>query len=429
MKQAPSQPCSAWATRLAARHPSDLSPAESEGLQDHLKNCPACTSASTAYSLMETAIRQLPSVAPLEHLASEQFEEVSTRAQSANEPAALPVRSHTRRLRPRLSRTARVTNLLAAVLVVAVLIAGSVILFTHHLSTTQVGAAFDLPPQAIPDDFCTQTQLDAALQNLCLQHQLTKIDITKNVGGIPVTIAYAYADGNRISILAFAPASFLKSPPTDLSPAKQLMFDEITTADGQSLDGIGGLDTGEGGGKYAFFSSYGDTAMLPNSTRTLNVQVPITFSDSSQATPTITYRDPNSADITYAPGSIHTTTVTFDFRVPFHPARIAYPHQTITVDGQSVTLERVDISPSEARVYLHGGPKVPGSPTKLQVNNRSIGQDSGWQPSTRYTSDADFSYTVPLYDQQGQWTFTITPPGPNGGTLTYIFHFVVPAQA
>lgn len=181
--------------------------------------------------------------------------------------------------------------------------------------------------------------------------------------------------------------------------------------------------------KYALFTSYGDTAVLPNSTRTLNVHVPITLSDSSQATPTVTHPDPNSTSYTYAPGSIRTTTVTFDFRVPFHPARIAYPHQTITVDGQSITLDRVDISPSEARVYLHGGPKVPGSPTKLQVDNTSIGQDSGWQPSTRYTSDADFSYDISLYDQQGQWTFTITPPGPNGGKLTYTFHFVVPAQA
>lgn len=429
MKHAPSQPCSAWATRLAARHPSDLSPAEKEVLQAHLKDCPACTSAYTAYALMETAIRQLPPVAPLEHLTSEQFEEVSTRAHAANEPIMLPTRS--RRVRPRLSRTARIANLLAAVLVVAVLLAGSVMLFTHHFGTTQVGktnSAFDIAPQPIPADFCTQAQLGPALTKLCTQGQLTKIDLSKNIGGIPVTIAYAYADGNRISVLAFAPAALLKSPPTaGLPSTKQMMFGEITTANGKSLDGIGG--SGGGGSQYAFFSTEGDTAMLSNSTHTLSVQVPVTLSDMSHVTPTVTHQDSNSKSFTVNPRQVRTSTATFAFTVPFHPARIAYPHQTITVDGQSVRLDRVDISPSEARVYLHGGPKVPGSPTKLQVGNLSVSDWSGWQPSTRYTSDADFSYDIPLYDQQGEWTFTITPPGPNGSTLTYTFHFIVPPQA
>ncbi len=93
MNQAPSQPCSAWATRLAARHPSDLSPAESADLQAHLQHCPACTSAHIAYALMETAIRQLPPVAPLERLSPEHFEEASTRSHLATEPIQLPTRS------------------------------------------------------------------------------------------------------------------------------------------------------------------------------------------------------------------------------------------------------------------------------------------------------------------------------------------------
>lgn len=432
MKQAPSQPCSAWATRLAARHPSDLSPDEKAALQAHLQNCPACTSISIAYALMETSIRQLPPVTSLEQLSPEQFEEASARPQHVSEPIMLPVRSrsaHSRHVRPRFSHTARVANLLAAALVVVVLIAGSVILFTHHPGTTQVGQQnFDLPPQAIPADFCAQAPLDPALKSLCEQHQLTKLDITKNVGGVPVTLAYAYADGNRVSIIAFAPSALLAVSPSAQPDSKQIMFGEITTADGKSLDGLGGTEGATGSGQYAFFTGESDTAALPGSTHTLNLQVPIVFTDMSHATATVTHRDSNSTSYAYAPGAIHTTTVTFDFSVPFHPARIAYPHQTITVDGQSVTLDRVDISPSEARVYLHGGPKVPGSPNTLKVGQTSI-HDNGWQPSTRYTTDADFLYDVPLYDQQGEWTFTITPPGPNGGKLTYTFHFVVPAQA
>lgn len=413
MKQTPSQPCSIWATRLAARHPSDLSPAESAALQAHLQNCPACTSAYTTYALMETAIRQLPPVAPLERLSPEHFEEASTRSHLATEPIQLLTRS--RHAHSRLSRTARLANLLAAALVVAVLITGSVILFTRHASTTQVGhgSSFDLPPQAIPANFCAQANLDPGLQNLCAQHQLTKIDITKNVGGIPVTLAYAYADSNRVAILAFAPAAQLSSPLSAPPDSKQIMFGEVTTANGRSLDGTGGSGgVGQAGSKYAFFTTNADTAALPSSTHTLDLRVPISFMDLSKSNKPL-------------------ATVTFAFSVPFHPARIAYPHQTITVDGQSITLDRVAIAPSEARVDIHCGPTVPGRPTILKVGNASTDGSSGgsgWRPSTSYSTDAVFEYEVSFFDQQGTGTFTITPPGPNGGKLTYVFHFVVPPQ-
>jgi hypothetical protein len=362
---------------------------------------------------METAIRQLPPVAPLERLSSEHFEEASTRSHLAAEPIQLPTRS--RHAHSRLSRTARLANLLAAALVVAVLITGSVILFTRHASTTQVGqgGSFDLPPQAIPANFCAQANLDPGLQNLCAQHQLAKIDMTKNVGGIPVTLAYAYADSNRVAILAFAPTAQLSSPLSAPPDSKQIMFGEVTTSNGRSLDGVGGGAVfGQAGSKYAFFSTDADTAILPSSTHTLDLQVPVNFIDLAKS---------NKAQ---AP-------VTFAFSVPFHPARIAYPHQTITVDGQAITLDRVAISPSEARVDVHGGPTIPGRPTILKVGNASTdGSNSGgWRPSTRYSSDAVFEYGVSFFDQPGAGTFTITPPGPNGGKLTYVFHFVVPPQA
>ncbi len=274
-------------------------------------------------------------------------------------------------------------------------------------------SSFDLPPQAIPANFCAQANLGPGLQNLCTQHQLTKIDITKNVGGIPVTLAYAYADSNRVAILAFAPSAALSSSPSSPPDSKQLMFGEVTTSNGRSLDGIGGAGgSGLAGSKYTFFSTDADTAILPSSTHMLDLQVPVSFLDLGKSNKAL-------------------ATVTFAFSVPFHPARIAYPHQTITVDGQSITLDRVAISPSEARVDIHCGPTVPGRPTILKVGNASTdgSNSSGWRPSTRYSSDAVFEYDVSFFDQQGAGTFTITPPGTNGGKLTYVFHFVVPPQA
>jgi hypothetical protein len=401
MKQASSQPCLAWATRLAARRPSDLSPAENTDLQAHLQTCPSCSSVYTAYAWMDTAIRQLPPVAPLQLLSPEHFEEksVENREYLTNKLTQLNIRAAHHR--PRLSRMGRLANLLAAVLVVCVLIAGSLILFTHHTGTTRVGGeagtteAPDLAPQPIPAGLCENA--DPGLKNLCAHHQLTKIDRSKLVDGIPVTLAYAYADSNRIAILAFA------QPSKPFSPTEMLIWDGlITTSDGHTFGGLGG------GGSNTFFYVNYDAATVPASTHLLQLRLKASVFDSSRSHSAL-------------------ASATFTFTVPFHLARIATPVQTITIGGKSVTLDRVVIAPSSARVYLHGGPNVPGSPTQLQVGKTTINGnqvDGLWQPSTQYTSDALFEYDVSLYDQKGPWTFTITPPGAG----TYVFHFSEPSQ-
>jgi hypothetical protein len=405
MKSVPLQPCPAWATRLAARHPSDLSSAESAELAVHLRSCPACAEASAAYSLMETAIRELPPVAPLAVFSTEQLEEANTHSdpQLTAEAARRPVRAL--RTRSHLSRTARVVNLLAAVLVVCVLIVGSLLLFTTHRSPGAQGGAVgsvDLPPQPIPGGLCENA--DPGLKTLCGQHQLTKIDMTKKVGSTQLTLAYAYADSNRIALLAFAPLATLYPSPSVHS--NQLLMSDLTLANGQHLDELGG--SGFVAGKYEGFLTNVDAATLPGSTHTLHLRLAVSFVDRPQSTKP-------------------TATVTFAFSVPFHPARIAHLHKTLTIAGQSITLDRVVISPSAARVYLQGGPKVPGSPTELKVGRIDENTaDGGWQPSTTYTTDALFEYDVSLYNQAGEWTFIITPPGPAGGTLTYTFHFLVP---
>lgn len=401
MKQAPSQPCSAWATRLAARHPSDLSPADSADLQAHLQTCSACAAAHADYALMETAIRQLPPVAPLELLLSERFEEKSTDREeySATRPAQISLRpGHSR---SRRARVARLANLLAAVLVVGVLVAGFLIVFTRHSGGTQVGGsqvtsvpeAPSIAPQPIPSGLCENA--DPGLKSLCAQHQLTKIDSSKLLAGIPVTLAYAYADSNRVAILAFI------QPSSPLSPTKQIMWGELTTTAGRyNFDGLGGSSMN------SFSYMYYDAATVPAGTHTLHLRLKASFFDLNKSHSAL-------------------ASATFTFAVPFHPARIATPGQTITLGGSSITLDRVVISPSSARVYVHGGPNVPGSPTWLKVEQITIDGtkvSGSWRPSSRYTTDAIFDYDVSLYNQQGEWTFTITPP--HAGS--YTFHFVVP---
>jgi hypothetical protein len=53
-------PCAAWAKKLAATHPYDLSPSEQMALLAHLEKCPACAAIRLEYQLMDARIRNYP---------------------------------------------------------------------------------------------------------------------------------------------------------------------------------------------------------------------------------------------------------------------------------------------------------------------------------------------------------------------------------
>jgi predicted anti-sigma-YlaC factor YlaD len=53
-------PCTAWAERLAARHPEDISPTDRIALNDHIATCEACAAVYAAYGAMEINVRALP---------------------------------------------------------------------------------------------------------------------------------------------------------------------------------------------------------------------------------------------------------------------------------------------------------------------------------------------------------------------------------
>lgn len=68
MKNSAPQLCNVWATRLAAAHPADLTPADRAGLAAHLASCPACSALAARYAQMDTRILQSPGPDPLPEL-------------------------------------------------------------------------------------------------------------------------------------------------------------------------------------------------------------------------------------------------------------------------------------------------------------------------------------------------------------------------
>src|SRR6266567_8186796 len=60
MKDPMIQPCKAWAEKLAATHPDDLTPSEWTKLKDHITRCPACAAVRAEYLLMDERISNYP---------------------------------------------------------------------------------------------------------------------------------------------------------------------------------------------------------------------------------------------------------------------------------------------------------------------------------------------------------------------------------
>ncbi|HZS76328.1 MAG TPA: PQQ-binding-like beta-propeller repeat protein [Ktedonobacteraceae bacterium] len=134
------QPCPQWAKKLAALHPGDLTSAEQANLQAHIQSCPACAAVIAEYREMDARILALPPVAPLPDLplplraafgetAQQETIHVTEQAHASRHSTIL------KRKPPRpTSRFARAASAFAAVLVVAALIAGFLLLFTAHHS-------------------------------------------------------------------------------------------------------------------------------------------------------------------------------------------------------------------------------------------------------------------------------------------------------
>lgn len=138
-------PCTAWANRLAALHPNDLTPEEQTAVKNHLASCPACAAVYAAYQEVDARILSLPAVQPslqqiarLEASIADQTQNNPRRkpAATVQEQPALPARAPTR-----LARLERRASLLAAVLIVIALAGSAFALFSSRHTSNPTGAS------------------------------------------------------------------------------------------------------------------------------------------------------------------------------------------------------------------------------------------------------------------------------------------------
>jgi hypothetical protein len=311
-------------------------------------------------------------------------------------PGERPQRGMGRRTRLFLA-----AGLVAAVLVIGTLAVASALLFNKHNTGNepQPGAT----PISITLSSCASQPMPV-LVDLCTQHQLTDLLQSRKIDTYVLVLERAYLDMNQL-VITYRVFS--------QSTGQQTLADlgtVITTSQGQSFQFSGGAYM-NGGPQVVQFS----TPPVPAQTRALQLHVEVNgFRLENLARP----GTPPAPQLT----AVHVS-ATFDFTLEYHGGLVVTPHQTVTVNADSVTLERVLISPSET--ILEGSTKgtIPTSEYTVLLDAAGRGPDG---PSSSSFGGDSNPFSVEYYDgllgQHGTWAFTISSvlEGP------WVFHFRVP---
>ena len=305
--------------------------------------------------------------------------------------------------RGRHVRLLLVASLAVAVLVLGALVVTSVLIFSKHRTGNerQPGTT----PISITLSRCSSLPWPV-LVDLCTHHQFKDLLQWRTIGGYVFVLERAYVDLNQL-VIAYRVFS--------QSTGQQTLADldaVITTSQGQSFQFY--AEAFSNGGPQVFQAR---TPPVPAQTRALQ------FHDEVN---NLVLEDLSRAGTPPAPQrtAVHGP-VTFNFTLEYHGGLVVTPHQTVTVNARSVTLERVRISPSET--ILEGttkGPVPSASYDTFTLNAAGRSTDSPASSGFGFGGEStpfSIEYDEGLLGQHGTWTFEIS-----GLEGYWMFHFSVP---
>ena len=250
---------------------------------------------------------------------------------------------------------------------------------------------------------------DPGAQQAAITNLGRRVDIARSAGGYTMTLHWVYADANR-AIVGYrieGPAGH-KVKKFDLGPP----YPALTDANGRSLPWHGGASPDLWPGSAEELVDFDASAITdqPSELR-LHLVVPqISVIED-------TYGSPYDRFVVSGPW-------VFDFTAPFHAGRTLEPHQAVTNNGHTISLDRAVLTPSETRLSFRGMPadvidrvdsqwvawisiSVAGS--GKQWLGPSAGQ-GGLMAESRTTADGLWLWSTPtpLIDKHGRWTVTLT---------------------
>jgi len=408
MKKIIRQPCAAWGEKLAARHAADLSEMERAALQKHVQACEACASAFAAYAFMEKTLRALPPVEPLRHLSIEGGEfagskqgaalsagpEEQTHSEATRAPTPLLPRHI--RMRPH-ARLLRAVSLVAVLLIILSFLIGTSALL---LNRSHIGGAPQptLPVPTMTLSRCADQPMPV-LVDLCVRHQFKDILQWGRIGKYIFVLERAYLDMNQL-VIEYRVLS--------QSSGQQILTEAIisVTSQGQTFEEVAG-NGGETGPRASLFS----LPLVPKNTQPLQIHAIVSAIHPLPGAPG-------------SPPPIEHGLITFDFTLAYHGGLVVTPHQTITANGFSITLERVAISPSETIIDGTTKGSFSGS-SDIDFSLDAAGRRSS--PAFLAFGGDSQPFNVIFYDalsgQHGTWTLQISEPNTSE---SWVFHFRVP---
>jgi hypothetical protein len=215
---------------------------------------------------------------------------------------------------------------------------------------------------------------DRTFEALDEAHLVTHIDESVNVRGVNVTLEWAYADANRITV-AYSynyDRQAVPVPEEGIYPQVVLTTTDGTIIPPSELVGGGGGGGGSADGPVSLSGVNNfDASVITGSPETLDLTMSMEFLPASQRMPDSPVggsgggggggggggqpQDPVATP--NLPTSIPVEdfepfTVTFDFTVPFIPMRVVEPQETVTQNDLSITLNRVSVTPSLTQLDL-----------------------------------------------------------------------------
>jgi hypothetical protein len=272
------------------------------------------------------------------------------------------------------------------------------------------GAAFAVEPlikQAFNMEPGTQQLLELKLAQ--------DVHLVRQLNGFTVTIDKVYADSNRVVI------GYTVATPPNHGYAMELLDPVLTTPDGLTLPGGDFMGTGAQNNAQAIIAVF-DTSQITSMPPSLQLHLSARGLGGME----------DAGSSTVRPYEV-LGQLDFDFTVAFHPGHIVTPHETVTAGGQSMTLERIIITPSQARVYLRlDGEDVDWLYGTLTIGdwNSTPGQGDHGPQSVGSAPDGltVLNYDDAIYDKHGAGILVVAyannAQAPHGGPWT--FHFTMP---
>jgi hypothetical protein len=292
-------------------------------------------------------------------------------------------------------------------------------------------------------------QVDPGLNHVRQAGLGQELDLSQTVDGVTVTLERAYADANRVVVgfTMIGPDGQRYGPhPVTLTDAAGTVFPGSmgmgVTGKSERLQ----VDLPPGTGSYVYFFDASAVEGVPTELD-LHLVIEVEefvlplFAPDPVSTPDDPPAEPLDSTVVevqpiHQEGAVVGPFI-FDFSVPFTPDRAVVEAQTVKAAGVAVTLEEVVVTPSATRATLCFAP--PDDEWDVWVPIATL--DTG---KAEYGGGLDeigekichtHTFHVPLYDQRGEWTLTVTelvgmiaaPPGEQTRLAgPWVFRFRVP---